>query len=112
MVGREGIGMGTLDGKTAVVTGGSSGIGLAAASRLAAEGAHVFLTGRRVAELDAAVAAIGPAATGVVGDIAEAGDLDRPYAAGPSPGPGPAVPLANAGGAGLAPPAEASDAQL
>ncbi len=63
--------MGLLENKTALVTGGAGGIGLAAATRLAAEGAHVFVTGRRKAELDAAVEAIGPAATGIVGDIAD-----------------------------------------
>ena len=47
--------MGLLEGKTALVTGGSTGIGLATAVRLAAEGAHVFITGRRKTELDAAV---------------------------------------------------------
>ena len=51
--------MGKLDGKVAVVTGGSSGIGFAAARRLVADGAYVFITGRRKAELDAAVAEIG-----------------------------------------------------
>ncbi|SEU40581.1 SDR family oxidoreductase [Nonomuraea wenchangensis] len=71
--------MGLLEGKTALVTGGNSGIGLASAVRMAAEGAHVFITGRREAELDAAVAAIGPAATAVVGDIANLADLDRLY---------------------------------
>jgi short chain dehydrogenase len=54
-----------LEGKIAVVTGGTSGIGLATAKRLRAEGARVFVTGRRQAELDAAVATIGPRATGV-----------------------------------------------
>ncbi|MHA6630272.1 SDR family NAD(P)-dependent oxidoreductase [Pseudonocardia sichuanensis] len=58
------------DGRTAVVIGAGTGIGLATAERPAAEGAHVFLTGRRQAELDAAVASIGSAATGVVGDAA------------------------------------------
>ncbi|MFG2479889.1 SDR family NAD(P)-dependent oxidoreductase [Streptomyces fagopyri] len=76
--------MGLLEGKTALVTGGSAGIGLASAIRLAAEGAHVFITGRRKAELDAAVELIGPAATGpaataVTGDIANLADLDRLY---------------------------------
>jgi NAD(P)-dependent dehydrogenase (short-subunit alcohol dehydrogenase family) len=70
-----------LDGKVAVVTGGSSGIGLATAKRFAAEGAHVFVTGRRKKELDAAVASIGANATGVVGDVANLADLDRLYAA-------------------------------
>ena len=69
-----------LDGKVAVVTGGNSGIGLATARRFAAEGAHVFITGRRKPELDAAVAQIG-AATGVQGDVAHLDDLDRLYAA-------------------------------
>lgn len=89
--------MGTLDGKTAVVTGGSSGIGLAAAHRLAAEGAHVFITGRRQADLDAAAASIGAAATPVVGDIAEAADLDRLYDAVRARGTGLDVLFANAG---------------
>lgn len=74
--------MGQLEGRTAVVTGGSSGIGLATAVRLAEEGAYVFVTGRREAELAAAVTTIGSdRATGVVGDIAKPADLDRLYAA-------------------------------
>ncbi|MFE3036436.1 SDR family NAD(P)-dependent oxidoreductase [Streptomyces canus] len=71
--------MGLLEGKTALVTGGSTGIGLASAVRLAAEGAHVFITGRRKTELDAAVEVIGPAATAVTGDISNLADLDRLY---------------------------------
>jgi NAD(P)-dependent dehydrogenase (short-subunit alcohol dehydrogenase family) len=74
--------MGQLEGKTAVVTGGSTGIGLATAVRLADEGAYVFVTGRREAELEAAVKAIGTdRATAVVGDIAKPEDLDRLYEA-------------------------------
>lgn len=71
--------MGLLEGKTALVTGGGSGIGLASAVRLAAEGAHVFITGRRKTELDAAVEMIGSAATAVIGDISNLADLDRLY---------------------------------
>ena len=66
-----------LEGKVAVVTGGSAGIGLAAAKRFAAEGADVFITGRRQAELDAAVKQIGPSATAVRADAADMSDLAR-----------------------------------
>ena len=66
-----------LDDKTALVTGGTSGIGLATAQRLAAEGAHVFVTGRRGDAVDEAVASIGDAATGVTGDVTDADDLHR-----------------------------------
>lgn len=72
--------MGQLDGKTAIVTGGTTGIGLAAAHRFAAEGAHVYITGRRQDVLDAAVAKIGHGAIGVRGDVADLADLDRLYA--------------------------------
>lgn len=72
--------MGKLDGKVAVVTGGSAGIGLAAARRLAAEGGHVFITGRRERELEDAVAAIVGNVTGVRGDVANLVDLDRLFA--------------------------------
>ncbi|HLU71449.1 MAG TPA: SDR family oxidoreductase [Nonomuraea sp.] len=71
--------MGLLEGKTAVVTGGSTGIGLASAARLVAEGAYVFITGRRKTELDAAVQSLGSSATSVLGDIANLDDLDRLY---------------------------------
>jgi NAD(P)-dependent dehydrogenase (short-subunit alcohol dehydrogenase family) len=65
-----------LENKVAVVTGGSTGIGLATAKQFAAEGAHVFITGRRKAELDAAVAEVGNA-TGVQVDSSKLSDLER-----------------------------------
>jgi hypothetical protein len=68
-----------LEGKIAVVTGGTTGIGLATAKRFAKEGAQVFVTGRRRAELDAAVAAIGPKTVGVQADSANLDDLNRLY---------------------------------
>src|SRR5207253_6745525 len=66
-----------LEGNVAVITGGSSGIGLATAQRFAAEGAKVVITGRRQPELDAAVRKIGGDAIGVRGDVANLADLDR-----------------------------------
>jgi len=72
--------MAKLEGKVAVVTGGNSGIGLATAKRFVAEGAHVFITGRRQAELDAAVSQIGKNVSGVQGDVSNLADLDRLYA--------------------------------
>lgn len=66
-----------LSNKVAVVTGGTSGIGLAAAKAFASEGAFVYITGRRQPELDAAVAAIGPNAVGVRADSSRLADLDR-----------------------------------
>ena len=72
---------GKLEGKVAVVTGGNSGIGLATAKRFVAEGAYVFITGRRQAQLDAAVKEIGHNVAGVQGDVANLGDLDKLYAA-------------------------------
>jgi NAD(P)-dependent dehydrogenase (short-subunit alcohol dehydrogenase family) len=71
--------MGKHDGKVAVVTGGTSGIGLATAQRLADEGAHVFITGRRREELDKAQRQLGKRATGVQGDVSNLDDLDRLY---------------------------------
>lgn len=71
--------MGRLEGKIALITGANSGIGLASAKRFAAEGARVFMTGRRQEELDAAVADVGDMAFGVQGDVANLADLDRLY---------------------------------
>jgi NAD(P)-dependent dehydrogenase (short-subunit alcohol dehydrogenase family) len=68
-----------LEGKIAVITGGSTGIGLAAAKRFAAEGAFVFITGRRKAELDKAVKEIGKNVIAVRSDVSKLEDLDRLY---------------------------------
>jgi NAD(P)-dependent dehydrogenase (short-subunit alcohol dehydrogenase family) len=68
-----------LQGKVAVITGGNSGIGLATAKRFVAEGAYVFITGRRQTELDGAVKSIGENVTGIQGDVAKLADLDRIY---------------------------------
>ncbi|MFD8809643.1 SDR family oxidoreductase [Streptomyces sp. NPDC059597] len=90
--------MGQLEGRTAVITGGTTGIGLAAARRFAAEGAFVFITGRRPEVLDDAVAAIGENAVGIRSDVAAPADLDRLYAAVADRGGGIDVLFANAGG--------------
>jgi NAD(P)-dependent dehydrogenase (short-subunit alcohol dehydrogenase family) len=73
--------MSRLNGKTAVITGGATGIGLAAAKRFIEEGAFVFIFGRRQDTLDAAVAELGPNARAVKGSVSDEADLDRLYAA-------------------------------
>ena len=71
--------MDKLQGKVAVITGGTEGIGLATAQLFVKEGAYVFITGRRQKELDEAVKAIGSNVTGVQGDVTKQADLDRLY---------------------------------
>lgn len=72
--------MNRFDNKVVAITGGSDGIGLATAKRFAAEGAHVYFTGRRQDRLDQAAAEIGHGAVGIQGDVGSSGDLDRLYA--------------------------------
>src|SRR5271169_2482242 len=91
------------EGKIAVITGGNSGIGLATAQRLVAEGGYVFITGRRQSELDAAVKLIGKNVTGVQGDVANLADLDRLYAAVKQQKGRIDIVFANAGGGEFAP---------
>src|SRR5260370_42592390 len=74
--------MALLKGKTAVITGGSTGIGLATAKRFVEEGAYVFINGRSQAELDAAVEEIGGAPTGGQGEGSKQGEPRRPAAPG------------------------------
>jgi NAD(P)-dependent dehydrogenase (short-subunit alcohol dehydrogenase family) len=69
-----------LDGKTALTTGGTSGIGLATAKQFVNEGAYVFITGRPEPELGAAVKEIGRNVSGVQGDVSNLADLDRLFA--------------------------------
>jgi NAD(P)-dependent dehydrogenase (short-subunit alcohol dehydrogenase family) len=91
-----------LQGKVAVITGGSTGIGLAAAKLFVEGGAYVFITGRRQKELEAAVKAIGSNVSGVQGDVAKLADLDRLYEAVKTKGRIDVV-FANAGVAEFAP---------
>src|ERR1700736_4819560 len=71
---------GKLEGRIALVTGGTSGIGLATAKRFVAEGAYVYVTGRREKELALAVKSIGGSVTGVQGDVSQIADLDQLFA--------------------------------
>jgi NAD(P)-dependent dehydrogenase (short-subunit alcohol dehydrogenase family) len=68
-----------LEGKTAVITGGNSGIGLATAKRFVSHGAYVFITGRRQNELDTAISEIGKNVMGIQGDVFNLADLDKLY---------------------------------
>jgi NAD(P)-dependent dehydrogenase (short-subunit alcohol dehydrogenase family) len=92
-----------LEGKVALVTGGTSGIGLATAKRFVAEGSYVFITGRRQPELDAAVKEIGENVTGVQSDVSNLADLDRLFATIEQEQGHFDVLFANAGGGELAP---------
>jgi NAD(P)-dependent dehydrogenase (short-subunit alcohol dehydrogenase family) len=101
-----------LEGKVALVTGGNSGIGLATAERFVAEGATVFITGRRKEELDAAVKKIGRNVTGVQGDVSALADLDRLFATIKEKAGRLDVVFANAGAAEFAPIGEISEAHF
>jgi NAD(P)-dependent dehydrogenase (short-subunit alcohol dehydrogenase family) len=79
VINHEDTGMSKLNGKVAVITGGSSGIGLATAKRFVAEGAYVYITGRRQSELDKAAREIGRSVSAVSGDVADLADLDALY---------------------------------
>jgi NAD(P)-dependent dehydrogenase (short-subunit alcohol dehydrogenase family) len=101
-----------LEGKVAVITGGSSGIGLATAQRFVDEGAYVFITGRRQNEVDAAVKQIGKNVSGVQGDVSNLADLDRLYATVKEQKGHIDILFANAGVGELAPLGEITEAQF
>lgn len=101
-----------LQGKVAVVTGGTTGIGLATAKRFVDEGAFVFITGRRQLELDTAVKEIGRNVTGVRSDVAQLADIDRLYDAVRQQGRQIDILFANAGGGEFAPLGEITEAHF
>lgn len=101
-----------LANKIALVTGGSSGIGLASAQVLAEQGAKVYITGRRQEELDAAVALIGPAATGIRADASVLSELDNVFATIASESGRLDVLFANAGGGDMLPLGEITEAHF
>src|SRR5215213_1270985 len=101
--------MGKLEGKVAVITGASSGIGLAAAHRFAADGARLFLMARRQSALDSAVQAVGNGARGVRGDVSNLADLDALYEVVRQEAGGLDILFANAGGGAFLPLADVSE---
>lgn len=101
-----------LSGKIAVITGGSTGIGLATAKVFASEGARVFITGRRRDALDRAAAEIGGGATGIQADSASLEDLDRLFGEVQASAGRIDVLFANAGGGGLLPLGQITEAQV
>ena len=103
---------GKLSGKIALITGGSSGLGLATAKCFVAEGAHVFITGRRQPELDAAVKEIGGNVTAIRGDISNLTDLDRLFATIKEQKGRLDILFANAGGGAFAPLGQVTEAQF
>jgi NAD(P)-dependent dehydrogenase (short-subunit alcohol dehydrogenase family) len=103
---------GKLSGKIALITGGSSGLGLATAKRFVAEGAHVFITGRRQPELDNAVKEIGGSVTAVRGDVSNLADLDRLFATIREQKGRLDILFANAGGGAFAPLGQVTEAQF
>jgi len=104
--------MGKLDGKIAVITGGNSGLGLATAERFVAEGAYVFITGRRQDQLDSAVQTIGRNVAGVQGDVSKLDDLDRLFATVRDKKGRLDVLFANAGGGEFAPLGQITEAHF
>ncbi|MBV8588347.1 MAG: SDR family NAD(P)-dependent oxidoreductase, partial [Verrucomicrobia bacterium] len=95
--------MNKLDGKIALITGGSTGLGFATADRFLDEGAEVVITGRRQAELDSAVNRLGRNVLGVQGDVSNLADLDRLYARIQKEKGHLDIVFANAGGGSFAP---------
>jgi NAD(P)-dependent dehydrogenase (short-subunit alcohol dehydrogenase family) len=102
----------SLAGKVALITGGSSGIGLATAKRFVSEGAYVFITGRRQTELDAAVKEIGSSVTAIRSDVSNVADLDRLFAAIKEQKGRLDVLFANAGGGAFVPLGEITEAHF
>ncbi len=103
---------GKLSGKITLITGGSSGLGLATAKRFAAEGAHVFITGRRQPELDDAVKQIGGSVTAVRGDVSKLADLDHLFAIIKEQKGRLDILFANAGGGAFAPLGQVTEAHF
>ena len=104
--------MGKLQGKVAVITGGTTGIGLATAKLFVEEGAYIFITGRRQKELDAAVKEIGSNVTGIQGDVSNLKDVDRLYETIKATGRRLDVVFANAGVAEFASVEQATEAHF